>query len=339
MGGGNLCISLYTGRRGEHCLRRFYMRYYTQPGYLLCALLLSLSIVACNGDIFVEDIGPLEKEVTVEGDGGSHTIQIRSKGLRQVSIGGFHNDMGCTYYNKAGEEIPYDSPVADVARINYTNRYQIFDVLLDGDNMTFHSTENALGWQDWHLSIGLDYEYMTEWIDVKILRGKPMEYADIHYDMEQLKSNSVADPRVRTLHYMNAGDFPTRVEIRPYQAAQAYVELIPEESWAKAIHGEIVPVVPTMIDGRWVLATPGWNTPLDQKWYYKPEAIDRQYSVWVDLEPNSKADVKCSLTCATAEVPFVLTMRNPVSGREDWTLGTCRVVEPVSYEISVDYVE
>jgi len=310
-----------------------YMRYHTQSVYLLCSLVLLISAVSCNGDLFVDDKTPLETSFTIEGDGGSCVARFQPEGLLGVFINnGYGADV--SYYGRDGNQIPQDSPVSEIARINYTTMRRIVDVYIDGDKMTVHSTENASTFPA-DFVVRLDYGYTTEFIEVEVLPGKPMEITSVSYIMNQLQVNDNAEVRHSTIHYNNGGSLPARIYVKPYQAAQGYCELTTDRDYGvweyTEGHGELL----TFINGSWTAWMPEWPIRLNSKMGYFPVGIDRQTSVPVDIPPHSSADVVCSVRYAAAKVPCHVLFRNPESGRETFILASCVVLEPADYEIEI----
>ena len=309
------------------------MKYHTQFLHLLCVFLLSLSFVSCNSDLFVEDKTPLETSFTIEGDGGSCVARFHPEGLQGIYINSVYGS-DVSYYDRDGNQILKNSPVSEIARINYTTMRRIMDVYIDGDKMTVHSTENASTFAI-DFVVRLDYGYTTEFIEVEVLPGKPMEITSVGYIMDQLQANDNAEVRHSTIHYNNNGSLPARIHVKPYQAAQGYCELTTDRDFGvweyTEGHGELL----TLINGSWTTWMPEWPIRLNSKMGYFPLGIDRQTSVPVDIPPHSSADVVCSVRYAAAKVACHVHFRNPESGRETFILASCVVLEPADYEIEI----
>ena len=262
-----------------------------------------LMATACNNDVFIEDPELSEDvEATIEGDGGEATFRIQTKGLERVSIEHVSDATGYTCYNKNGEEIPENSPVSELARINFTGIYTVFDVNIEGDRLTVQSME-----------------YSGEWGHVITIR---LEYASWIVRFIEVKGT-------------NNGPQPVKIEFKPWLAMQANAKVVAADSWVNFIGRPVDVRLPTYVDGRWVLG-PEMNIRLDVKTYYSPR--DWNVTVPVEIPANSTVNVVSTVTFGDAGSRGTFLFRNPVSGREFASRFTCEVVEPLSYEISIrDY--
>ena len=303
---------------------------------ILSALTALASILsACNNDIFVEDTRPSEKEIVLEGDGGIHTLTIQEKGLQKIALDIYGNsNNSITYYDKNGNIIPPETPVSEIARINYTNIYIIFDILLEGNSMTLHCTELTAG-NEWDVPIILDYGYCLEYINVKIQTGRPMELLRIDYDMAQSEVSEKIKDDAGTV-YINNSEQVLKVGVRPYMTQQASSVLAPEYSWAKYINVETI--MPVYAGDKWVLSESAIAAMTAETRYYFPESIDRLMTVPLEIPAHSATRVTCSITYSNIKVPFYATFINPVSQREFHTSGTYIASEPVDYKIHIENV-
>lgn len=311
----------------DTCMRSLVLK------YSLGLMLLPLAFASCNSDLFVEHVEPLESEVTLEGDGGIRTIRFQPKGLQRIYISHAVDGADVVYYDRAGAELSSGDPAADVARISYAGRLVMFEILIDGDHMTVNSIE-AAGNQPWHAFIGLDYGYITELISIELLPGQPVEMVGMDYVMSDMSVQSVSKTDIKHTTYKNQGASEVKVEILPYIAQQARALFEPDDPWWRYI--EVKAALPVCVDDRWRLSGREYDMALGSSTYYFPEGLDRTLSVSVVIPPYSEKTITTTVTYSSVRVPFFLTLRNPVSGRESIVFGVCGVIQPVSYEISVD---
>ncbi len=301
-----------------------------KPHWIIIFTIL-LTATSCNDDIFTDRTTPTQNEITIDGDGGSHTIKIQTKGLQWIGIDTYGGNPGITCYDKTGNIIPPESPASETARINLTSPLAIFDIYINGNKLTFHSTENVTN-QSNHIAITLEYEHTLEFINVYASPGTPQQLSEFEYAMEQISVDNNAKTDISANTYTNKGGMPMRAELRPYIGQQAWVELEPEYSFANYINISVP--LPTHSDGKWILSDEKQIMTASKR-YYMPDAVDRMFKVPIEVPPYSTITATCRITYSKAVVPFKMTIINPVSGRQFTTRGTCTATEPVNYDISL----
>lgn len=302
---------------------------------ILC-LVLAAIVTACNGDIFVDiKSEPSSTDIEIAGDGGQQTVKFDRNGIQRIGLD-VHNGYNASYYDKDGNEIPYDSKVTEIARINYTNVRNIFDIYIDGNFLTFKSTELADD-HFWHNTIQLDYGHTVQRINVSILPGRPMELKSIEFDM----AGAVTDTLLRdsrTTHYTYSNDNPPatwRVYVMPYVNRQCIALISPDAIWARSDLIDIT--LPTYAGGQWT-AGASHRLQMNNKFYYRIPRLDSQLKIPVDIRSNVTTNVVCTITYATIKTRGRMVFSNPVSGREHVTTFSCSVAEPLKYEINIDEV-
>lgn len=294
---------------------------------ILC-FLAAASMAACNDDIFVEPTAPSASEVTVEGDGGEAEITFQPDGLKSISID-FTSDSYLTYYNAAGDIIASDSPIKEIARINYISDVFIFDILIKGDRMVFRSTE-WVAQNELSEFVRLNYGYNTELILVKVLPGRPRELVDLFYDMDNLSAAPPVKNKVYSVAYENNGTLDSWIGVRPYLNALCDVEFDTSELVATM---EVS--VPQYAGGKWVLSDRKFTVREHAVLHYFPDGIDRNFTIDITLPPLSSGTVAAYVEFHNASVPYSMEIVNPVSGRTFYTTGTCTVSQPGDYEIEI----
>lgn len=309
------------------------MQIYREFRISVVALLVVILFTGCNSDIFVEHVEPSEASISIVGDGGSCSLRFQPKGLKSIGLSTYYDG---TYYNKAGDVIASDSPVDEIARINYTDNSVIFDVFIDGDKITISSTEQASG-ISWNGSIILDYGYTVQYIDFEILPGQPVELIEMSYLMDNKMVQDVANVDYKTANYSNNGGSEVNVMVMPYVSQQASVTFEPDDISFRYRHIDVP--FPTFVDGEWKVGTKIYGTKLGVKSYYFPEGLDRKHEVSVTIPPYSNVKVSSMVSYSSLRVQFCAVFRNPVSGRENFTFGVCGVLEPVSYDIQITDVK
>ena len=299
--------------------------------YRLVIFAILLTAASCNDDIFIDRTNPSSSEITIDGDGGRHTIKIQTKGLQWIGIDTYGSNSGITCYDKTGNIIPPESPASEKARINLTTPISIFDIYIDGNRLTFHSTENVAN-QTNHIDIRLEYGHTMEFINVYASPGKPQQLTGFEYAIEKTSVDNNAKTDISTNTYTNKGSIPINVELLPYIGQQAWVELVPESSFANYL--DISAPLPTLSGGKWVLSGEKQIMTASKR-YYIPDAIDRMMKVPIEIPPYSTTTATCRITYAKAVIPFKMTITNPVSGRQFTTRGTCTAIEPANHDISI----
>lgn len=284
-------------------------------------------LAGCNNDIFVDDPVPSATDVVVEGDGGEVIVTFQPKGLEWIGFDYTSTPFG-TYYDDAGEEISWDSPAREVARISYTSAGKTIDVYIKGNKLTIHSTEYADN-ISWHASLRLDYGYSVQFIDITILPGEPLEFVSAIYD----DNMAVSEQKQYGESFINDGNISQTVEIRPYLTTQAAVKIEPTELWARYI--DVNMPLPSFTDGKWQCGSER-RIRLNTTLYYMPPALDRIETVDVTVPPHSRMTYWVNIS--NVKISGKITMRAPVSGREYTTDFNCEATEPISYDIQIDKI-
>ena len=299
-------------------------------GSIVFSLIISLVISACNSDVFIDGPdSPTEKEFYIEGDGGEISFNISRKGLVRISIDHVSDDRGYTYYNSNGEEIPEKSPVSELARIHYENRWIMYDVEIEGDKLTFKSIENC---QDiLNHTIRLEYDYTTRFILVNTTAGLQTEVLRVEYD-KTLGNIDNSQTRTKTLTVNNSSSNPTTIGIKPYIGIQSAGIVEPEERWARYL--KLKMPVPTFVEGKWLLTDDKEITLASSLYYFTP---DWDISTDVEIPANKKADILTTVTMSKLNAHGMIEYVNPISERHFTTSFTCTFVEPIDYDINLIY--
>gem|GEM_PF-4516714 len=300
--------------------------------YFLCVLFASVMITACNDDIFVGETAPDVREVQLDGDGGECTVGFRSDGLKRISTD--YGQEFVTCFNRAGEEIPADSPFAEVHRIVISPSYMLLEILIDGDRMTFHCKECNLG-RPVNVKVFLDYGFKTEEIKIHISEGSPREFVSLTYDMSRME----VTPYDRTEHglmtYKNGLDHEWVFTYHPSNTFQCKLQMEPADAWARDM--ELDTEVPSQRDGVWGLYGVRRKVKMGVSTLYVADDLRDESATEVRVPVGGQAVVKCDAEYSMMTVPFVMVYRSPVSGREFSTEGICRIRRPESFKVTVEY--
>jgi len=311
-----------------HILLFFHMRI-----KVLLFIILAVSAVACNDDIFVKPTAPSSTDVTIDGDGGECTVTFQPEALQSISIDNFSSSYGITCYNSNGDVIPVDSPASEIARMNYTTMSIILDIFKAGDKLTFHCTENTVQTNYIQFYIRLNYGFAVELVSLVVLPGRPMELVEISYDMQNMREEGPEMKETHRMRYENNSSSAWIVDVWPYLNANATALLESSDSWAKWIDVEVN--LPTRINGRWELSSEKTAVCTNTGYSYFPAGIDQLFSTSVDIPAKSVTTLTCGVNFYSVYVPYSMLFRNPVTGREAISTGICNVTEPADYEIEL----
>lgn len=306
-------------------------RYRLYSLHIIIVLFLA-SLSSCNDGIFVDDVFPAEDyEFDIEGDGGEFSVKIPVKGLLHISVDRYSSSAdsqnGFTYYNKAGQVIPFNSPASELGRIVYENQLLHYEIALSGRQLSFHCFENCL---DSPVSeyIRLTYDYKEELIYVTIQPGKPTELIDVTYFPE----TSITDEyeiRDSSWKFSNLTDAPYQLATFPYQNSNPTTNIVVDTSWAKGLYVEM----PLLVydDGQWTFKKAknvlvGYLNTLPFP--------DKDLSVDVEIPPMTNARIISSVTYSRATANGIMTFRNPYSEKTHTVRFTCTTTSPTSYQIS-----
>lgn len=301
---------------------------------LIC--LLATLLVACNDGVFVdEDLPADDVKTSIDGDGGEAKFNISMKHLQSISIDRYDGMAQFKCYDRSGQEIPPDSPLADLHKIAYESIWLNYEIIIDGNAIKIKSIENC-STSDFTESIRLEYSYATRFIKVTIKAGQPMYLENCRYadDIEVVEN---AGTRSERKSFNNAGHIDQTLEVYPMIQAQsqAYGKVTPSETWVKGFK-IIMPVLQYRGDG-WVIETFKEEFWPGEKYRMSiPNLLDK---VSVPVPPLTKAVITSEVTMTTARAHGVMTFRAPVSHKVHTVDFKCEAVYPKSYDIKIEYAD
>lgn len=310
------------------------MFFVMKPHTLLCLFVavVAMAFGSCNDDVFVSgDLPAANLEVRIEGDGGETTVGIAKKGLEKISVDRYDGMKQFRCYNHAGEEIPCDSPAAEIARIVYESVWLNYEIVVEKDALRIKSIENCSGIEMVE-SIRLEYAYATRFIKVSIEAGERMRLETCAYegDMEIVDN---AGTRAERKSFNNGGHIDQTFGVYPMIQAQSYAYAIvkPADSWAKTFK-LAMPLL--QYHGGWVIeASKDEFYPGDKYRFSIPNLLDK---VTVPVPANTKVVVTSEVTMTTARASGVMTFLAPVSGKKHDVPFTCEAIYPKCYDVKIE---
>lgn len=287
---------------------------------------------ACNDDIFVDGEFPADSyEMEIEGDGGQFTIDIPVKGLKHIAVDRYSSapdaNKGFTYYDKAGNVMPFNSPASEISRILYETPMLSYEMTLSGNRFSFHSIENCY---DLPINeyIRFTYDYKEELVYVSIQPGQPTELIDVAYDPE-LSITDEYEIRDSSWNFSNLTEFPYYLATFPFQNSNPTSNIVVDTSWAKGLYVEM----PLLVydNGEWILKKAknvlvGYLNTLPFP--------NKNISEDVEIPPMTTAKILSSVIYSRASANGTMTFRNPVSEKTHQVKFTCTTTYPTSYYIS-----
>lgn len=306
---------------------------YSDFRLLFVGIFLLIVLSGCNSDIFVDRIDAVGQSIAIEGDGGHYTVKIQTKGLEWIDLvtSGYNDQV--TYYTHDGEIAPSDAPFEDIALINYTNDWMIFDIVITDDLLTFTSTEQAYD-KPWDVLVYLNYGHTSVDYNITVLPGRQAEVTSVSYAMENMTVQNNADVAVWRTHYYNNSPSELKVMAMPYSGAQVSA-LLEDPGIYYAFPPTVSIPLPEFCDGEWLIGDELHTLTLGSTLRYAPEQL-ADVSVPVSVQPYSKVEVACQVSYSSVKVPVFIHLLNPVSGRTRLCLFMCGVLAPVSYELKIE---
>lgn len=300
---------------------------------IIISLLFPLS--GCNDDVFVDGLPVEAVTATIEGDGGAAEFTVATKDLLNISIDYYGGSNSLyKYYDVNGKEVESDCPASDLSAIIYENILTHFEVVKEGNRLKIISYENALG-NDVYVSIRLTYTYTTEFIEINITQGRPLELVSVVYD-DYIEVKDNAFTLVDKSVFYNKGSFEQQIEVWPMLQAQRYANgiITAECSWARGFTVDM-PVLKYSDDG-WKLLPVGSVPTHGTYGLVIPDLLDR---VSVTVEARANVSIRSVVTVTEALAYGVMHFRMPVSGRQYSTRFACDAKFPKSYEVIVDEID
>lgn len=297
------------------------------------ALPVLLLAAGCNDDVFLDEPNmPDIVNDTIEGDGGEATFTIPTKGLEHISFDMVGvSEQYCKYYNAAGEQIDYKSPVSEVSRIVYENDFLKFELRRQGKTLTVKSVCNTFDMET-HRGVRLDYSYGARYIYIIVLPGKPMKLLEVVYHPDGLKIDDRAKVKTKKLGFNNDAPLPQLFEVRPYlgEAYSIIVEPDDKTSWAVGEH--INMEVPVYEDGSWRMKETSLTVGSSLN-YSKKEYL---MAVNVDVPAYSNVNIFTDVIYSQAKASGYMTFLNEILNRRLNVTFTVTSQYPTAYEIRTE---
>lgn len=297
------------------------------------ALPVLLLVAGCNDDVFLDEPNmPDILNDTIEGDGGEATFTIPTKGLAHISFDMVGvSEQYCKYYNAAGEQIDYKSPVSEVSRIVYENDFLKFELRRQGKTLTVKSFCSMFDMEAcW--SIRLDYSYGVRFIDIAVLPGKPVKLLEVVYHPDGLKIEDRAKVKTKKFGFNNDAPLPQLFEVRPYlgEAYSIIVEPDDKNSWAGGEH--INMEVPVYEDGSWRMK----ETSLKVGTSLTHSKKEYLMAVNVDVPAYSNINIFTDVIYSQAKASGYMTFLNEILNRRLTVYFTVTSQYPTAYEIRTE---
>lgn len=301
------------------------------------AIIYAAAVAGCNDEVFVEHFDPSETEVTVKGNGGRKAVGYSSSKLQTLSLDLFTEQKPYVeYLDREGNRIDPYCNASSLAMIVYESPAGTtkFSIKVTPKTLMIESFEN-FSLYNHSVTIRLDYGFAVRFIKVIMTGLRNIDLVDMSYEMDKMKVNPEATEVTGKITYSNKDNSAAwELNLKPYLSMPAFIEMEPTESWARSI-GRYEYAVPTFSNGEWGMHGTTVEMAFGTKSYYSSTEIDKDTSVLVIVPPYSSLTVSESVYYATMKVPFTAVYRNPVTGNEYATGGTCSVNEPFDYKLSV----
>lgn len=294
-------------------------------------LLVSILVGSCNSDVFIDGPAVPDENLTVieNADGGEVSFTVPVKGLQRISFDHMSNSRYCTYYNKAGEVVSEENPAADLAKIVYEGVQMAYQLDVNGKHLCFKSMENCSG-RDINVTIRLEYDYASKFINIKILPGSKWVLDSIRYN-GPVKAVDEVDRRVSTMHFSNPGPLSQIFVYHPYLNVLPSTIVDTDDVWLK--YENVDMELPEFVDGQWTMIPHEQVTIGVKKALYFDKVNE---AVEINVPAGSNVKVVCTVILSRAGTDGTITFRNPVSGRSHIGKFTCVTSWPTSYTITVE---
>ncbi len=217
-----------------------------------------------------------------------------------------------------------------MSKISYEGLLARFEVLINGNQLTFTSIESADTY--YTVIIALEYSYVTRFITAEILQGQPLQLVDVTYS-DDITVTEDAGTIVSRESLTNKSSLTQILELYPMIDAQgkAYGVVVSEETWAR---GKTVDMPALQFaDGKWSMAEIS-DVLIGEKYgIIIPNLLEKTS---VSVPANSKAVATSTITLTTASVSGKAAFRFPVSGRLLTTRVKCEAMYPSKYEVKTE---
>ncbi len=295
---------------------------------VITGLLLLLLSAACNDDIFVDaPAGDEDLTAVVEGEGGEAQFFLSRKSLVSLTVDSYSNNL--TYYDRAGNIISADSPVAEIACISCESIWSSWKIKIDGNSLHFISIENCTGSQQIEY-IRAVYDYGSDVVYVIYIEpGRPLELESVSYD-GNIDVRHDATIKTDRFRFNNNSPLPQKYEFMPYLQARPACIVEPDDSWAK--YERVNMMLPVYEGGQW-----DFREYEDVKLgVSRMLPFDIMQKMTVAIEPMSDVLITSSIVYDEATARGTIVFRTPVSGRRLATAFSAITAWPVRNDIEIN---
>lgn len=298
----------------------------------LVAFFLSIIASGCNSDIFIDEVQlPYETTVDVEGDGGEWMMAIPTTSLRRLVVDYSENALEYVrYYDVNGNVTTAECPFSDLESIVYESPVAWYSIGVKGNMLYVNNYYNVLPFPIFK-QIRLEYDQVWKYINVDFLNGTPLELISVRYDDNISVKDDVKQESYRR-GLVNNSDLTQKLEIMPYIDSQSSEKIIPVDNWGY----ELVFDMPVLYyDGKEWLLRESKDVRIGSERIFSLRYLDEK--IEVEVPPHKKVSVSYRLHYSEATDHGVITLKNPVTGRQDDLEFLCKSIYPTSYEISTSY--
>lgn len=308
--------------------------------HTIFTVVLLLATAGCNDYVFV-DSSPLpdETEIKVEGSEGYAEVLIDTDGLLGLQLQNPCDSLYLTYLDKNSNPIPLDSPISEVAGINYYDVWREFNVRIYGSYLNFYSYFNCTG-EECRVVVLLfyaegdttttDMEVRTKKVTFIVGAGPRLEEGFVDYgNNPQIVPDSTYS---QTTIYRNDTPETQRVWLYPYRDIPATAMIEPTEKWAEG--AEVNMPLPLFWHDEWWLHDDDYHPTLGTPFKYEPNDADMPATV--EVAPNTTVKITRIISFTKYSNKGKIDFFNRVTQQWTSTDFKCEVIYPTGYKLTVE---
>lgn len=314
----------------RHIAKKKYCHHYSLFIHILALAVVFLS--GCNSDIFMDDPGVPEMDISIEGDDGEWKCAVQTEGLQRIFVDYPAQDKEYVTYWDEGGIVSADDNASRITSIGYLSPLSCYHISIDGGVIYIYSQYSAVTTA---FTIRFYYEDgLTGYIHVTVRQGEPLFYL-----YEKRTEGLEISPEPIKVSYSqsmtNDTGHEVKFEMQPYKHPVAFFRVTPLKSWAQGLTVEDLGV-PAYNGKEWkVLGKPDIN--LGRIYDFTPDEPYADEEISVDVPPGKKASVKYTVTYQRAKQLTTLVFVNKTANLNQEVQCESVAQYPVSYDYTVTY--
>lgn len=306
---------------------------------LMMAVTATVLCWGCNDDVFIDEFLPEDRQVMVDGNGGSVSIPFEAGNWNVNGMTSHFDDFGylfCRIFDLEGNELGHDFGIEGLGEMRFETSLLDFSVRRPSDDLLEINLHENMYEDPFTVKIMVGNSYETREIETVLMPSSRYQVDSIVYDMERFTYRDDVVEEMESFVMENSGDSPVSVTVYPYRKASRKIKFMPDiyDEDDFVIFGQSVPEVPVpdCSEGKPYIG--------DTETEFKPFRQDlpvgedmKNISEEVTVDAYQSKRIRVFVDIEEYSVPYTLYLSNPGTGRSRVYTGVLESDRPYGYFI------